>query len=155
MGEKSKIDWYGPLTDSLAQPNRSVIGKTRFQRHLQTLVLVKYILTLKIMFGRWFSDNMLILMEIYWWVDVFYRFIHFTVMHFSGAVCNKASKYKKIQLSTAVVCNVAQRLTQVIWVISVIDLDYICFAGKHSTNFVSRYDPRFNSWIQLPPMQER
>ncbi|KAM6219133.1 kelch-like protein 14 [Rhynchocyon petersi] len=27
--------------------------------------------------------------------------------------------------------------------------------GKHSTNFVSRYDPRFNSWIQLPPMQER
>ncbi|XP_032166169.1 kelch-like protein 14 isoform X2 [Mustela erminea] len=26
---------------------------------------------------------------------------------------------------------------------------------KHSTNFVSRYDPRFNSWIQLPPMQER
>lgn len=29
------------------------------------------------------------------------------------------------------------------------------FAGKHSTNFVSRYDPRFNSWIQLPPMQER
>ncbi|EHB08386.1 Kelch-like protein 14 [Heterocephalus glaber] len=26
--------------------------------------------------------------------------------------------------------------------------------GKHSTNFVSRYDPRFNSWIQLPPMQE-
>lgn len=30
-----------------------------------------------------------------------------------------------------------------------------CFSGKHSTNFVSRYDPRFNSWIQLPPMQER
>lgn len=29
------------------------------------------------------------------------------------------------------------------------------FTGKHSTNFVSRYDPRFNSWIQLPPMQER
>lgn len=27
--------------------------------------------------------------------------------------------------------------------------------GKHSTNFNSRYDPRFNSWIQLPPMQER
>lgn len=27
--------------------------------------------------------------------------------------------------------------------------------GKHSTNFLSRYDPRFNSWIQLPPMQER
>uniref|UniRef100_A0A8D0GJY0 Kelch-like protein 14 n=1 Tax=Sphenodon punctatus TaxID=8508 RepID=A0A8D0GJY0_SPHPU len=27
--------------------------------------------------------------------------------------------------------------------------------GKHSTNFVSPYDPRFNSWIQLPPMQER
>jgi hypothetical protein len=37
-----------------------------------------------------------------------------------------------------------------------LDLDSdMYFAGKHSTNHVSRYDPRFNSWIQLPPMQER
>uniref|UniRef100_A0A8C4NF10 Kelch-like family member 14 n=1 Tax=Eptatretus burgeri TaxID=7764 RepID=A0A8C4NF10_EPTBU len=27
--------------------------------------------------------------------------------------------------------------------------------GKHSTAFASRYDPRFNTWVQLPPMHER